>query len=109
MAKVDKKKEVNKLNITPLGDRVVIKPLDDGGKEKRSAAGIIIPVAAQEDKVDRGVIVAAGDGKVDDQGKLIPLRVKVGNKVLFQWGDKVNIDDEEYYVVSESSILGIIK
>ncbi|MCH7756510.1 co-chaperone GroES [Patescibacteria group bacterium] len=109
MAKTDKKIEKNKLNITPLGDRVVIKPLDGGNKEKRSAAGIIIPVAAQEDKADRGIVVAVGDGKIDDQGRLIPMKVKVGNKVLFQWGDKINIDDEEYYIVSESSILGIIK
>ena len=109
MAKKDKKVENSKLNITPLGDRVVIKPLDEGDKEKRSAAGIIIPVAAQEDKTDRGVVIAVGAGKVDDQGKLIPMKVKVGNKVLFQWGDKINIDDEEYYIVGESSILGIIK
>ncbi|MCH7597916.1 co-chaperone GroES [Patescibacteria group bacterium] len=109
MAKADKKVKDSKLNITPLGDRVVIKPLDGGGKEKRSAAGIIIPLAAQEDKADRGVVVAVGAGKIDDQGRLIPMKVKVGNKVLFQWGDKISIDDEEYYIVSESSILGIIK
>ena len=66
-------------------------------------------MAAQEDKAGRGIVVAVGDGKIDDQGKLIPMKVKVGNKVLFQWGDKINIDDEEYYIVSESGILGIIK
>ena len=109
MTKKDKKVEKSKLNITPLGDRVVIKTLDGGNKEKRSAGGIIIPVAAQEDKADRGVVVAAGPGKIDDQGRLIPMKVKVGDRVLFQWGDKINIDDEEYYIVSESSILGIIK
>ena len=109
MAKENKKKEKSELNITPLGDRVVIKTEEGKNKEKKSAGGIIIPVMAQEDKADRGVVVAVGDGKVDDQGRLIPMKVKVGNKVLFQWGDKINIDDEEYYIVGESSILGIIK
>ena len=108
MSKIGKKIEKNKLNITPIGDRVVINPLDGGNKEKRSAAGIIIPVAAQEDKADRGIVVAAGDGKMDDQGRLIPTKVKVGNKVLFQWGDKINIDDEADYIVSEGGLSGIL-
>jgi chaperonin GroES len=102
-------KDANKINITPLGDRVLIKPEINDGKEKKSAAGIIIPVGADEDKVDRGTVIALGEGRVDSKGDLVPMNVKVGNKVLFQWGDKVKIDGEEYFVVSETSILAIIK
>ena len=102
------KKETT-LGITPLADRVVVEPLTDTGKEKKSAAGIIIPVTEKEERVDRGKVIAVGEGRTDKDGNLIPMKVKVGNKVLFQWGDKVTIDEKEYFIVSESSILAITK
>ena len=98
-----------KMKITPLGDRVLIKPETEDGKEKKSAGGIIIPVSSDQDKVDRGTVMATGEGRIDSNGKLVPLRVKIGAKVLFQWGDKIKIDGEEYYIVSETSILAITK
>ena len=104
-----KKGDKNDLKITPLSDRVVIRPLGGDEKEKKSAAGIIIPVATDEEKADRGTVVAVGEGRIDSDGNLIPMKVKVGDKVLFQWGDKIKIDDEEYFVVSETSVLAILK
>lgn len=94
--------------ITPMGDRVLIKPEEKDGGEKKSAAGIIIPVGDTTDKVDRGTVIAVGDGRIDSAGNLVPMKVKEGNKVLFQWGDKVTIDGEDYFIVSESSILAVM-
>lgn len=103
----DKKMDITK-KIKPLQDRVLIKE-DTESKEKKTASGIIIPVTVNEDKGGkRGEVVAIGTGHHED-GKLIPISVKVGDEVLFQWGDKIKIDDEEYYIVKESEILAIIK
>lgn len=100
-------KDISK-KITPLHDRVLIKE-DTENKEKKTASGIIIPITVNEDKEGkRGEIVAIGKGKIED-GKIIPLSVKVGDQVLFQWGDKIKIDNEEYYIVRESEIMAIIK
>lgn len=100
-------KDISK-KIKPLADRVLIKE-DTSSKEKKTASGIIIPVTVDEDKGGkRGEVVAIGNGNYDD-GKLIPLSVKVGDTVLFQWGDKIKIDDQEYYIVKESEILAVIK
>ncbi|MDR3558717.1 MAG: co-chaperone GroES [Candidatus Pacebacteria bacterium] len=94
--------------IKPLADRVLIKE-DIDSKEKKTSSGIIIPVTVNEDKGSkRGEVVAVGPGRTED-GKLIAPSVKAGDTVLFQWGDKVRIDDEDYYLVRESEILVIIK
>ena len=100
-------KDISK-KIQPLADRVVIfEHADD--KEKRTSSGIIIPVGMNEDKNGkRGEVVAVGPGRSED-GKIVPLSVKVGNTVMFQWGDKVQIEGEEYYIVRENEILAIIK
>lgn len=105
MAKTDKKAP----GITPLGDRVLIRPLEIKEKEKRSAAGIILLSDTTEDKVDRGTVVAVGSGRINSKGDLVPLNVKEGDKVLFQWGDRVTLIGEEYFIVSESSVLAIIR
>ena len=97
------------VGIAPLGDRVLVEALDESGKEKKSAGGIIIPIAEKEERVDRGRVLAVGEGRTDKGGKLIPMNVKVGDKVLFQWGDKVTIDEKIYFLVSETSILAITK
>lgn len=104
-----KKEAKTKTSVTPLGDKVLIKPFDGAGTEKKSAAGIIIPSTVEEDKTDRGTVVAVGPGRVNEKGDTVAMKVKAGDKVLFQWGDKVKVDDEEYYIVSESSILAVIK
>jgi chaperonin GroES len=98
----------NKFKIRPLQDRIVIKE-DTAANEKMTATGIIIPASASEDKGGkRGEVVAIGPGRIED-GKTIAPAVKVGDKVVFQWGDKIKVDDEEYYIVRESEILAVIK
>jgi len=100
---------LNKSGIQPLGDRVLIRPMSEEEAAKKLPSGIIIPATIDKEKTDRGTVVAVGPGKVNDEGKLIPMHIKQGDKVLFQWGDKVEVDDVEYYVVSESSVLAIVK
>lgn len=93
----------SKLSISPLSDRVVVKPL---AKEEVSAMGIIIPDTASREKPERGTVVATGPGKYED-GAVIPMAVKVGDTVLFsKYGyDEVKIDGQEYFILAESSIL----
>ncbi len=94
--------------IKPLADRVLIKE-DTESSEKKTSSGIIIPVTVNEDKAGkRGQVMAIGPGRVEE-GQLVPISVKAGDVVLFQWGDKVRIEDEDYYLVRESEILAIIK
>lgn len=96
------------MSIQPLADRILIKE-DTEAKEKKTASGIIIPVTVHDDKGSKtGKVIAIGTGRYED-GKLVPLSVKVGDEVLFQWGDKVKVDGEEYYIVKESELLAIIK
>ena len=97
------------LSIKPLADRVVVKPAEKG-EEKKLPSGIIIPDTVDKEKPAKGTVVAVGPGKYED-GKLVPMNVKIGDKVLFsKYGyDDVKIDGEEYYILSESSILGILK
>jgi chaperonin GroES len=93
----------------PTADRVLIKELVPDTHEK-TVSGIIIPVSPEKDaggNARRGKVVAVGPGKYDD-GVLIPMSVSVGNIVMFQWGDKVTIDGEEYWMVRDSEIAYII-
>ena len=99
-----------KINIIPLADRVVVRPLgDDEGTA--TSSGIIIPDTVNKEKSEQGVVIAVGEGRTTDDGKVIPIKVKEGDRVLFsKYGpDEVVIDDEDYFVLSESSILAIIK
>ncbi|MBU1293018.1 co-chaperone GroES [Patescibacteria group bacterium] len=95
------------LSITPLGDRVVVQPLK---KDEVSAMGIILPDTGNREKPERGTIVAVGKGRTED-GKLIPLSVKIGDTVLFsKYGfDEVKIDGQEYFILSESNVLAVIQ
>lgn len=94
--------------IKPLADRVLIKEIKHNS-DKKTASGIIIPGTINEDKTSKqGEIVAIGNGHYED-GKLIPISVKIGEQVMFQWGDKVLVEGEEYYLVKESELLAIIK
>lgn len=90
-----------KLNVTPLHDRVIVKP---AAAEEKSAGGIIIPDTAKE-KPQKGVVVAAGPGKVDE-----PVTVKAGDSVLYgkYAGTELTIDGQEYLIMRESDILAIV-
>ena len=95
------------MKIRPLHDRVVIKRKEE---ERTTASGIVIPDSAAE-KPAEGVILAIGTGKKDDNGKSIPLDVKVGDKVLFKsyGGTPVKVDGEELLVMTEDDILAIVE
>lgn len=99
-----------KSTIIPLADRVVVRPLSSDEMEK-TTSGIIIPDTVSKEKKEQGVVIAVGEGRTTDDGKIIPVKVKVGDRVLFsKYGpDEVEIDDEEYFILSESNILAIIK
>ena len=94
------------MNIRPLHDRVLLRRLDS---ELKSSGGIIIPDTAQE-KPSEGEVLAIGDGARSEDGKIQPLDVKVGDKVLFgKWsGTEVKIDSEELVIMKETDIMGII-
>ncbi len=94
------------MRFRPLHDRVVIKRIEE---EERSAGGIIIPDTAKEKPME-GEVVAVGPGARSEDGKLHPLDVKVGDRVLFgKWsGTEVKIDSEEYIIAKESDIMGVI-
>lgn len=97
--------------IKPLGDRVVVRPLTDDELGTASASGIIIPDSAKKEKPEQGIVIAAGPGKWDEDGeKRIPLEVKEGDRVVFsKYGfDELKIENKDYFIVSESSILGIV-
>lgn len=94
------------MKIRPLHDRVIVKRLD---QERKTASGIVIPDNAAE-KPDQGEVIAVGPGKRDDNGKLIPIDVKVGDKVLFgkYAGQTVKVEGEEYLVMREEDLMGVI-
>jgi len=99
------------MNIKPLGDRCVVRPLTDSEAGTVSASGIIIPDSVNKEKPEQGIVVAVGSGKWNEDGDTkIAMEVKVGDKVVFsKYGyDEVKVDDKEYYIVSESSILAVI-
>jgi chaperonin GroES len=95
------------MKFRPLHDRVVVKRID---AEEKSAGGIIIPDTAKE-KPSQGEVIAVGPGGRDESGKLVPLDVQVGNRVLFgKWsGTEVKIDGVEYLIMKESDIMGVLE
>jgi chaperonin GroES len=95
------------MKFRPLHDRVVVKRLD---AEEKTKGGIIIPDTAKE-KPSQGEVVAVGPGGRDESGKLIPIDVNVGDRVLFgKWsGTEVKIDGEDLLIMKESDILGVIE
>jgi chaperonin GroES len=94
------------MNFIPLHDRVAIKPID---QEEKTLGGIIIPDSAKE-KPMQGKVIAVGKGSKDKDGKLIPLDVKIGDKVLYgKWGGtEVKVDGQEFIIMKETDIMGII-
>lgn len=103
-----KKQSNTKVAIQPLGDGVLVRPEE---QVKKTASGIIIPDTAQKEKSTRGTVIAIGPGRMNDEGKVLPMSVKVGQKVYFNpgWENEVEIDDEKFYLIRESDVKGIIK
>ena len=94
------------MKIRPLADRVVVKRTKE---EEKSKGGIIIPDSAKEKPIE-GQVIAVGAGKVGDDGKLRPVEVKAGDKILFgkYSGTEVKIDDVEHLIIREEDVLGVI-
>lgn len=106
------KKNVSKASISPLGDRVVVRPLSEEELATKSVSGIIIPDTVSKEKPEQGIVVAVGPGKWNEDGdKRIPVSVKVGDKIIFsKYGyDEIKLGSDEYYILSESNILAVIK
>ncbi len=95
------------MKIRPLQDRVIVKRI---AEEEKTKGGIIIPDTAKE-KPQEGKVVAVGKGKVNDDGKITPLDVKVNDRILFgkYSGTEINIDGEEHLMMREEDILGVIE
>ncbi len=93
------------MKIRPLQDRIIVKRIDE---EETSKGGIIIPDSAKE-KPSEGKVIAVGKGKVNDDGKVSPLDVKKGDRVLFSKyaGTEINIEGEEHLIIREDDVLGI--
>ena len=95
------------MNLRPLQDRILVERVEEQEKTK---GGIIIPDTAKE-KPAEGKVVAVGQGKLDDSGKRIPLEVKAGDRILFgkYSGTEVKIEGEEYLIMREDDVLGVIE
>lgn len=96
--------------IIPLGDRILVKPMSPEDT-KKTKSGIIIPDTVSKERPEQGKVIAVGAGRTNDDGKVIPMRVKAGDMVLFsKYGpDEIKVDGEEYVILKEENILAIIK
>jgi chaperonin GroES len=96
------------MNIRPLQDRIIVERVEE---ETKTAGGIIIPDTVSKEKPQEGKIIAAGKGKVTPEGKVLPLDVKPGDRVLFgkYAGSEVKIDGKEYLIMREDDILGVVE
>jgi chaperonin GroES len=94
--------------IRPLGDRVVIKPAE---REEKTKGGIYLPDTATKERPQEGTVLAVGEGRRDESGKLIEMNVRVGDHVLFAKysGTEFKLDEVDYLILSEKDILGIIQ
>lgn len=94
-------------NLTPLGDRVVVRPSQ---RDEVTKSGIVLPDTAKE-KPQRGEVVAVGKGRYDEDGDRIPMEVSTGDKVLFAKyaGTEFKLDDDEFLILSEKDILAIVQ
>jgi chaperonin GroES len=95
------------MQIRPLYDRIIVKRLEE---EKQTASGIVIPDTAKE-KPEQGEVIAVGPGRLLENGSTLPLQVKPGERILFgkYAGQTVKIDDEEFLVLKEEDVLGVIE
>jgi chaperonin GroES len=95
------------MKIRPLQDRILVKRIDE---EEKTKGGIIIPDTAKEKPME-GKVVAVGKGKLDDEGKVHPLDVKKGDRVLFSKysGTEVNIEGDEHLIIREDDVLGVVE
>ncbi|MDO8504000.1 MAG: co-chaperone GroES [bacterium] len=96
------------MNIKPLADHILIEPIKG---EEKTKSGILLPETADKEKPEQGKVIAVGPGKKTEEGKIIPMEVKPGDKVLFtKYGpNEIKVDDKEYLIAKEEDILAIIE
>jgi chaperonin GroES len=94
------------MNLKPLGDRVVVKPVE---REERTKSGIVLPDTAKE-KPQEGIVEAVGTGRLLDNGTKVPMELKVGDKVLYAKyaGNEFKVEEQEYLIISEKDVLAIV-
>ena len=99
------------VKLKPLADRVLIEPQSQEERVGKTKSGIVIPDTAEKERPEQGTVIAVGEGRRTDDGKLIPTLVKKGQKVLFsKYGpNEIKIDGKEYLIAREEDILGIIE
>ena len=96
------------MKIQPLSDHILIEPMK---QEEKTKSGILLPETAEKERPEQGKILAVGPGRKTDDGKIIPIGVKAGDKVLFtKYGpNEIKVDDKEYLIAKEEDILAIIE
>jgi chaperonin GroES len=96
------------MNIKPLSDHILIEPIKE---EEKTKSGIFLPDTAQKEKPEQGMVIAVGQGKKTDDGKIVPVSVKVGDKVLFtKYGPtEIKLEGKEYLIAREEDILAVIE
>jgi len=96
------------MQIKPLSDHILIEPVKE---EEKTKAGIFLPETASKEKSEEGLVISTGPGKMTDDGKIIPMAVKPGDKVLFtKYGpNEIKVDNKEYLIASEADILAILE
>lgn len=96
------------MNIKPLSDHILIEPIKE---EEKSKGGIFLPETIEKEKSEQGIIIAVGSGKKTEDGKIIPVSVKPGDKVLFtKYGpSEIKVDGKEYLIAKEEDILAVIE
>jgi chaperonin GroES len=96
------------MKIRPLQDRIIVERVEE---ETKTAGGIIIPDTVSKEKPQEGKVIAAGKGKVTPEGKVLPLDVKKGDRVLFgkYAGSEIKVDGKEYLIMREDDILGVVE
>jgi len=96
------------VNIKPLSDHILIEPVKE---EEKTKAGIFLPETANKEKSEEGKVIAVGPGRKTDDGKIVPVSVRVGDKVLFtKYGpSEIKVDDKEYLIATEGDILAVIE
>ncbi len=96
------------MKIKPLSDHILIEPIKE---EEKTKGGIFLPDTAQKEKPEQGLIIAVGSGKKTDDGKIVPVSVKPGDKVLFtKYGpNEIKVDGKEYLIAREEDILAVIE
>jgi len=100
----------NNPQITPVGDRVLVREIEEESEEETTDAGIIIPetVSEEDHNTTRGKVVGVGEGELKEDGERQPIPVDQGDTVLFSWGDQITMDGESYHIVDSGNILATI-